>query len=174
MLNITRQINRFFTLMVAVMFFTSSAVLVDKPAWAGNEGKDRKHENQDTAQNHDDNNDGHSDQHHGKDGKAHAYFNDHHRNAIHEYYSEQSRSGKCPPGLAKKNNGCMPPGQAKKWHVGKPLPRDVTYHNLPESILSRLGTPPTRQRFVRVDSDILLLEKGTGMVIDAIENLSGH
>ena len=171
MLNITRQINRVFTLMVAVMFFTSSAVLVDKPAWAGNEGKNKKHENQDRAQSHDDRN---SDQHHGKDGRVTAYFNDHHRSSIHEYYSEQSSTGKCPPGLAKKNNGCKPPGQAKKWHVGKRLPRDVIYHNVPESVVLRLGPPPSRHRYVRVASDILLLAVGTGMVVDAIESLSKY
>lgn len=38
-------------------------------------------------------------------------FNDSHRSLVIEYYGEQARSGRCPPGLAKKNNGCMPPAQ---------------------------------------------------------------
>lgn len=174
MLNITRKTNRVFSLMVAVIFFTSSTALADKPAWAGNEGKDGKHENQDRSQSHDDHNDGYSDQHHGEDGRSKVYFNDHQRNAIHEYYSEQYHSGKCPPGLAKKHNGCMPPGQARKWQVGKPLPRDVIFHSLPESALLRLGPPPSRHRYVRVASDILLIAVGTGMVMDAIQDLSEH
>jgi Ni/Co efflux regulator RcnB len=174
MLNITSQINRVFPLMVAVMFFASITVLIDKPAWAGNEGKDKKPEKQDRDQSYDDRNDHHSDQHQGKDGKTKAYFNDRHRNAIQEYYSERYRSGKCPPGLAKKNNGCKPPGQAKKWQVGKPLPRDVVFHNLPESVLLQIGQPPSRQRFVRVASDILLIAAENGMVLDAMQNFGDY
>mgnify|MGYP001565081471 FL=1 len=29
----------------------------------------------------------------------------------------------------------MPPGQAKRWTIGRPLPRDVVYYNLPPSIV---------------------------------------
>ena len=89
------------------------------------------------------------------------------------YYGEQYRAGRCPPGLAKKNNGCMPPGQARKWNVGRPLPRDVVYYSVPQSVVIQLGSPPAGQRYVRVASDILLLAIGTGMVIDAIQNLGG-
>lgn len=98
------------------------------------------------------------------------YFNDHHRTAIHEYYAEQYRSGHCPPGLAKKHNGCMPPGQAKKWAIGRPLPRDVIYYDVPAGMF---GYPPSGYRFVRVASDILMIAVGTGMVMDAITDLSG-
>src|SRR6185295_12338286 len=50
---------------------------------------------------------------------------------IRDYYGTETRSGRCPPGLAKKNNGCMPPGQAKKWRQGERLPREVVFHELP-------------------------------------------
>jgi Ni/Co efflux regulator RcnB len=100
------------------------------------------------------------------------HFEDRHRTIIREYYSTEYRSGHCPPGLAKKNNGCMPPGQAKKWHVGHPLPRDVIYYELPTAVVVRIGAPPAGHRYVRVAADILLIAIGTGMVIDAIEDLS--
>ena len=102
-----------------------------------------------------------------------SYFNDNQRTAVRDYYGEQYRVGNCPPGLAKKNNGCMPPGQARKWNVGRALPRDVVYYSVPQSVVIQLGAPPSGQRYVRVGSDILLLAIGTGMVIDAIQNLGG-
>jgi hypothetical protein len=103
--------------------------------------------------------------------KASQYFSEESRISVHKYYSGQFRSGHCPPGLAKKNNGCMPPGQAKKWMIGRPLPRDVIFHDLPPEVLVQLGPVPSRHRFVRVASDILMIAVGTGMVVDAIEDI---
>jgi hypothetical protein len=90
------------------------------------------------------------------------------RIAVHEYYG--SMHG-CPPGLAKKNNGCMPPGQAKKWAVGHPLPRDVIFYDLPRDLVIRLPLPPSGYRYFRVAADILMIAVGTGMVVDAIQDL---
>jgi Ni/Co efflux regulator RcnB len=101
-----------------------------------------------------------------------GYFADTHRTVVRDYYGTQLRAGKCPPGLAKKGNGCQPPGQAKKWALGRPLPRDVIYYNVPPAIAVELGVPPAGYRFVRVAADILLIAIGTGMVIDAIEDLA--
>ena len=103
--------------------------------------------------------------------KQGEYFGDRHRTVVHEYYGEQFRRGHCPPGLAKKNNGCMPPGQAKKWAVGKPLPREVIYYDVPHTLVVQLQQPSAGYRYVRVASDILLIAIGTGMVIDAIQDL---
>ncbi len=101
-----------------------------------------------------------------------AYFTDRHRVLVREYYVEQYRGGHCPPGLKKKGNGCMPPGLAKKWRKGYPLPRDVVYYDPPVSIVIELGAPPALHRYVRVGADILLIAIGTGLVVDAIEDLS--
>lgn len=102
-----------------------------------------------------------------------GYFGDQQRIVIRDYYSEQFRRGHCPPGLAKKNNGCLPPGQAKKWQIGRPLPRNVIFHDLPPAVVLELGPPPAGHRFVRVASDILMVTTGTGMVIDSIQDLGG-
>lgn len=101
-----------------------------------------------------------------------GYFTDAQRRAVVEYYEPRFRAGKCPPGLARKNNGCMPPGQAKQWRRGAPLPGDVIYYPVPDSVSIRLGVPPAGHKYVRVATDILLIAVGTGMVIDAIEDLS--
>jgi len=81
------------------------------------------------------------------------------------------RGDRCPPGLAKTQNGCMPPGQAKKWQLGRPLPRDVIYHAVPQSLVLQIGLPPPGYRYLRVATDILLIAIGTGMVVDAIQDL---
>lgn len=103
--------------------------------------------------------------------KIGSYFDDRRREAVHDYYHEQFRSGHCPPGLAKKHNGCMPPGQARKWSVGKPLPQGVEYHDVPADIVVKIGQPPAGHRYVQVAADILLMAVGTGMIVDAIEDL---
>lgn len=100
-----------------------------------------------------------------------GYFGDDQRRAARDYYEPRWRAGKCPPGLAKKGNGCQPPGHAKRWHRGEHLPRDVVCYPVPASVQVRLGTPPAGHKFVRVATDILLIAVGTGMVIDAIEDL---
>lgn len=102
-----------------------------------------------------------------------AYFGNRHRIVVRNYYADQFRTGHCPPGLAKKNNGCLPPGQAKKWYIGRPLSRDIIFHDLPPAIVLELGPPPAGHRFVRVASDILMIAVGTGIVIDAIQDLGG-
>ena len=107
----------------------------------------------------------------GKPDRAAGHFGDDQRAVVRNYYSEQYRVGRCPPGLAKKNNGCMPPGQARRWAVGQPMPRDVVTYSLPPAIVVQLGVAPAGHRYVRVASDILLIAIGTGLVVDAIQDL---
>jgi len=131
----------------------------DKPDWAG-KGKGHKERDEDRQ----------ADRDRGERGERH--FRDEHRVAVREYYEHEFQGGKrCPPGLAKKHNGCMPPGQARKWHMGKPLPRDVVYYSVPHDLEVRIGIPPAGYKYVRVASDILMIAAGTGIVADAIEDL---
>ncbi len=104
-------------------------------------------------------------------GDGYRFFGNIDRSPIDRHYADQFRRGKCPPGLAKKGNGCMPPGQVKKWKRHRPLPRDVIFYDLPRDVSVHLGTPPSGHRFVRVAGDILLITVGSGMVVDAIEDL---
>ena len=102
---------------------------------------------------------------------VHIGFGAQQQRAAQDYYGAQARSGKCPPGLAKKNNGCLPPGQAKKWQKGHALPRDVQYYPVPNELVVRMGVPPSGYKYVRVAGDILLVAVGTMVVVDAIEDL---
>lgn len=104
------------------------------------------------------------------DGKR-GHFEDRQHAIVRDYYVEQFRGARCPPGLAKKQNGCMPPGQAKKWQLGRPLARDVIYYEVPQPLVVQIGLPPAGHRYVRVAGDILLIALGTGMVVDAIQDL---
>ncbi len=148
-------------LALAAGWLCAGTALAEKPSWAGKKGGDASQ-----AGKGGDASRGHNEVHAG------SFFGERHRTAVHDYYGQQHSSGRrCPPGLAKKHNGCMPPGQAKKWHQGQPLARDVVYYDLPHSLSQQLGRPPSGHRLVRVASDILLITIGTGMVVDALQDL---
>jgi Ni/Co efflux regulator RcnB len=151
------------TLAIAAAFGASIA-LADKPSSAG-KGKDK--DRAQSEQRHD-RGDGSS---RGGDVRVSVQFDAHQQTVVREYYGKEFKNGHCPPGLAKKKNGCMPPGQAKKWRRGAPLPRDVVFYDLPPKLVVEIGLPPAGHRYVRVANDILLIAVGTGMVIDAIEDL---
>jgi Ni/Co efflux regulator RcnB len=142
-------------LAIAVMLVTDMA-LAEKPSLAG-KGKDKDH------------GDGAS---RGGDVRVSIQFDTRQQTVVREYYGKEFEVGHCPPGLAKKKNGCMPPGQAKKWRRGAPLPRDVVFYDLPPKLVVEIGLPPAGHRYVRVANDILLIAVGTGMVLDAIEDLN--
>jgi len=101
-------------------------------------------------------------------------FGDHERMVVREYYAREFRPEHCPPGLAKKHNGCLPPGQARKWVVGRPIPREVIVQEVPPALVVKIGPPPAGYRYARVANDILLLAVGTGLVVDAIQDLGGR
>lgn len=183
------QRSRSFACLLAVTL-ACSASFAEKPEWAGGgdkankADKDSKKENKHGGK-HEDRRDGgqyESD----SDGKKSAkkeqkrqlkagyYFGEPQRVVVDNYYGNEFRAGRCPPGLAKKNNGCMPPGQAKKYVVGQRLPSNVIYYQVPQTVIYQLGAAPSGYRYVRVASDILLLAVGTGMVVDAIQNLSSY
>lgn len=157
---------------IAGILAVTSPALAEKPSQAGGRDKGGKHEQKEKRDGKGGRNEGASPNQQRDGVSAHVYFGDQHRHVIREYYTEQYRSGQCPPGLARKNNGCMPPGQAKKWQPGQTLPQGIVFHDLPPTVVVQLGLPPAGHRFVRVASDILLIAVGTGMIVDAIQDLN--
>lgn len=163
-INKSMSINRFMALVIAGAL-GATPVFADKPESAG-KGKHKQSQNERGGNDRGDNE-------RGREGHSQAgsrHFGDNQHVVVREYYAREYRGGHCPPGLAKKNNGCMPPGQAKKWHVGRPLPRDVIFYDLPPRLVVSLGAPPAGHRYVRVASDILLIAIGTAMVVDGISD----
>jgi len=144
----------------------ASPALADKPEWAGG---GNKHERKEMRNGRD--RDDRWERDDGRSGRGDHRFADRQRSEVYEYYSREFRAGRCPPGLSKKHNGCMPPGQAKKWRLGYALPRDVIYYDLPPALVVKIGVPPAGYKYVRVASDILMIAAGTGMVMDAIQDL---
>jgi Ni/Co efflux regulator RcnB len=164
-------------MLAAISIIFSAQAIADKPSWAGG-GKPDKHRQNERYNDRDDQRGNHNHKHdHDKQRSNFSggrYFIDQHRIVIRDYYDNRYRSGRCPPGLAKKHNGCVPPGQVKNWQIGRPLPRNVIFYDLPPAVLYGIGPPPPGYRFVRVASDILMIAVGTGMVIDAINDLGRY
>ena len=101
------------------------------------------------------------------------HFNHVRRDAIHNSYSRDFFAGgrHCPPGLFRNGHKCVAPGP-RKWQIGRPLPANVKTYELPPAVRRELGPPPSNYRFVRVAEDILMIATGTGIVVDAIDNLN--
>ena len=165
---------------------TAAPAFADKPSWAGggkgdkNErgnssdrgqkgGQTERRENSQSGQRDSDDRSSHDSS--PSAVRVREYFGDRHRTIAQDYYRQEISRGHCPPGLAKKHNGCMPPGQARKWSIGRPLPREVIYYEVPPALIVQFDRAPTGYRYVRVANDILLLALGTGMIIDAIQDL---
>ena len=142
---------------IATAMAAGSAAWAEKPDWAGGGDHSKEHKAD------------RSDHHRNKHDRG--AFSEDERRAISNYYDKQARSGKCPPGLAKKHKGCSAPGQAKKWHKGQPLPADVTYNELPRELVQVLPPPPPQHRYVQVAGDILMIAVGTSMVVDAVQDI---
>ncbi len=165
--------------LLAAWMWVAGAAMAEKPSWAGN-GKGNAHGGKkESSMPQGEAKKTKSESHEGSGGgdRYENYFVGKDRVPIDQYYAEQFKAGKCPPGLAKKGNGCQPPGQARKWRLHQPLPGDVIYHDLPPEVSIQLGVPPAGHKFVRVAQDILLVATGTGMVVDAMQDLGrtlGH
>jgi len=173
-LNISRTVR---LILAAVSITFSAQAIADKPPWAGGGGHDKHRQNERRYDRDDRRGDDHYKHDHDKqrlDFSGGRYFIDRHKIVIRDYYDNRYRAGRCPPGLAKKHNGCMPQGQVKNWQIGHPLPRNVIFYDLPPTVLYSIGPPPPGYRFVRVASDILMIAVGTGMVIDAINDLGRY
>lgn len=189
MLNITSsRLGRGLAAAFIATALTATPALAEKPEWAGGGKGNGKQEQREPGRKDRDADYGKREDRRDRDDRhdrrgddrprtqsgvsVDIRFGDRHRTVIHDYYRQEYSRGHCPPGLAKKGNGCMPPGQAKAWKRGYPLPREVVYYDLPPRLIIELGAPPAGHRYVRVAADILLIAVGTGMVIDAIEDLS--
>ena len=157
--------RQFALALVAAGLFAINPVFAEKPDWAGHGKPDKGARD---GRGGDVRGDRRGDR---GDVRLNMYFGDRQRAVVREYYQDSFRRGNCPPGLAKKHNGCMPPGQARKWQVGRPLPRDVTYYDLPPEMVVRIGLPPAGYKYVRVAGDILMNAAVTGKVVDAINDL---
>lgn len=75
-----------------------------------------------------------------------------------------------PPGLAKRDR--LPPGLEKRIERGEGLPPGLAKRSLPADLEERLPyIDPEKAERVIVDDDVVLIEKGTGIVLDVLEDI---
>lgn len=158
-----QSVSRLLAVAITALLITGTSAYADKPEKGnGNNGNNGKNKNE---------------QYEKRGGKADKNdqpsfsFRSEDSRLIRDFYGTQAAKGKCPPGLAKKNNGCQPPGQAKKWQRGSPLPSDVRYYDIPNELRLRLPPPPNNYGYVQLGTDVLLIELGTRLVVDAIVDI---
>jgi len=67
----------------------------------------------------------------------------------------------------------LPPGIAKNLARGKRLPPGIAKKQIPHALLVRL--PPIDDRYARVvvGRDVLMIEVGTGLIVDILRNVLG-
>ncbi len=94
----------------------------------------------------------------GRDQHSDKRFNDHHRQFAHDYYDNQKRQGRYRE------------VHTRRYEIGRQLPRDVIFYEVPRSFAREFGQPPRGYRYVRVSNDILLIRAITGLVVDALQH----
>lgn len=172
-----RSITRPLMVAIATLMIATTSAYAEKPEKGngnGNSGKN-KSEQQDKGNKSDKGNKADKGNKSQKDGGVDTAVNFSFRSddsrLVRDFYGKQAAQGKCPPGLAKKGNGCQPPGQAKNWQRGQPLGSDVRYYDIPNELRLRLPAPPRDHRYVQSGTDLLLIQAGTAIVVDAIVDI---
>lgn len=78
----------------------------------------------------------------------------------------KGRSNGLPPGLAKRDQ--LPPGLAKR---GNQLPPGLMKSDLPPELENQLPELPEDVERVVVDDDVLLVQRGTDLILDVLEGV---
>jgi hypothetical protein len=55
--------------------------------------------------------------------------------------------------------------------IGRPLPREVVFYDLPPAVLLAIGACAIETPLCARGPDILMIAVGTGMIVDAIEDI---
>ena len=96
----------------------------------------------------------------GRDGKAYGKKND---------KAGKGRGKGLPPGLAKK--GKLPPGLQKQLQRNGRLPPGLAKNPLPYEAVVNLPPPQAGTERAIVDNNVVLLEKGTGLILDVLTDV---
>ncbi len=96
----------------------------------------------------------------GRDGKFYGKKKD---------KGEPGRGKGLPPGLAKK--GKLPPGLQKQLERNGRLPPGLAANPLPYEAVVNLPPPANGTERAIVDTSVVLLEKGTGLILDVLKDV---
>ena len=80
---------------------------------------------------------------------------------------KKGKSDGLPPGLAKRDE--LPPGLQKQLVKNGQLPPGLQKRSLPTNLEHRLSTLPKDLERVIVGEDILLIQRGVGLILDIIK-----
>jgi hypothetical protein len=95
------------------------------------------------------------------------------RLTVYAYFRQEYLAGICPAGLVKKPTGCQMPGEPRRqWTLGQRLSPITQFFPLPVAVLSRVSPPPDGVKYVRVDSDLLLMELETQRIIEFVASVA--
>ncbi|MES9901388.1 MAG: hypothetical protein ABW168_01745 [Sedimenticola sp.] len=83
--------------------------------------------------------------------------------------SKEKKSKGLPPGLAKRDK--LPPGLAKQLERNGHLPPGLEKRDLPDDLEERLPPRSDDYKRVVVDSDVLLIEEATGLILDILKDV---
>jgi hypothetical protein len=95
------------------------------------------------------------------------------RLTVYAYYRAEFVAGHCPGGLVRKSNGCRLLGDARRaWSLGAPVPPLTVFLPLPSMLQSRLQPLPRGYRFVRIDTDVLVLDADTRRITEVVASVA--
>lgn len=83
----------------------------------------------------------------------------------------KGKSGDLPPGLAKRDE--LPPGLEKQLERNGKLPPGLEKRSLPRDLETRLRRRERAERVI-VGSDVLLVQRATGVILDILRNVVRH
>lgn len=107
----------------------------------------------------------------GHDGK----YDDLERGRDGKFYGKKKDKGEggrgkgLPPGLAKKST--LPPGLRKQLERNGHLPPGLVVNPLPYEAVVNLPPPANGTERAIVDTSVVLLEKGTGLILDVLKDV---
>jgi len=81
------------------------------------------------------------------------------------------KSKKMPHGLAKRDS--LPPGLERQLQKNGTLPPGLAKRDLPPELAQRMPTRRDGTETVIVDSDVVLIEAATGVVLDVLRGIVG-
>ena len=79
--------------------------------------------------------------------------------------AHRGKSGQMPPGLAKRRS--LPPGLAKQQQ----LPPGLAKRSLPTNLENQLPPLPAGVERAVIDNNVVLIQKGTNLILDVLENV---
>ncbi len=97
------------------------------------------------------------------------------RAVVYQYYRSEFSAGRCPPGYGQEGQWPLPPGQAKNLCViGQPLPPASSPSRCRPWSRSSSNQCRRATKYVRVDDDVLLMDKANRMVADIVYDLNDY